>query len=167
MKRSSTVSQSVRVLVTAAALAAGAIGCGGGSTGTPAMSGACSLADVNKIFTTTDANVTTGCTVINSCHDNAGSAAGLDLTAAGGWQTKLVGKGPVANVGSSADNYSKCAGANRVYLQAGSSPATGLLLDKINPATTAPCGSHMPNLGANLSAKDFACVQSYVNTLTM
>ena len=77
----------------------------------------------NKIFTTMAANVITGCTVIGACHDNAGSAAGLDLSSAG-WQTKLIGKGPAA--------AARCHWAhvrvldqNLVYLKAGSNPAEG------------------------------------------
>ncbi len=54
---------------------------------------------------------------------------------------------------------------NQVYLKAGSNPATGLFLDKLNPDTTIPpCGAHMPNLGAPLTAAQFACVQSYLPT---
>jgi hypothetical protein len=177
MKRPSTVSQNVRAFVTAAALAVGAMGCasgndttggagaggagsgGGGSSGT-----ACALADVNKLFLTTSTN--TGCTVTGACHDAQGSAAGLDLISAG-WEQKLVGKGPSATAGA-ATLMSKCAGLNLVYLKAGTSPATGLFLDKLSPATVSapPCGVHMPNLGAPFTATQFACVQSWANTLT-
>jgi hypothetical protein len=160
MKRPSTVSQFVRVFVMTAALAAGAMGCnsGGGSS-------ACTLDDVNKIFTTTTANPVTSCTTINACHDNQGSAAGLDLASAT-WQTKLVGGNPVANMGSSMGNYSQCVG-HGPYLMAGSKPAAGLIIDKLNPAVAKPpCGAHMPNLGVMLSASQFACVQSYFTTLT-
>ena len=164
MQRTSTVSQFVRVFVTAAALVGGTMGCGsnnqtGGGGGAP-----CTLDQVQAIFTTGSTNVSTGCTVIGSCHDNMGTAAGLDLTAGSGWQTKLVGTGPMAGKGTIA---SMCTGKNLVYLQAGSKPAAGLLIDKLNPANpTPPCGVHMPNLGVMLSASDFACVQSYATTLT-
>ena len=59
-----------------------------------------------------------------------------------------------------------CAGMNFVYLKAGSNPASGLFLDKLNPATAAPCGAHMPNLPPMLTTAQFACVQSYLSTLT-
>ena len=117
MKRSFTVSQNVRVFVIAAAIAVGAVGCGSssnpdntgtagsGGTGAGGTSGggtsgggttgtACTLADVNRIFLTTQTPQNTGCTVAQACHDSNGSAAGLDLQSAG-WQTKLVGKSPV------------------------------------------------------------------------
>jgi hypothetical protein len=170
MKRPATVSQFVRFFVTTAALAACAIGCGGSGgngTGGAGMSGGqpCTIDDVNKIFVTTTANPVKGCTVINVCHDNQGSAAGLDLTSAG-WQTRLVGANPTAMKGSAMSNFSMCVG-HGPYLVAGSKPAAGLIIDKLNPATpTPPCGVHMPNLGTMLSATEFACVQSYFTTLT-
>ena len=171
MKRPVPISQNVRVFVTAAAIAVGAIGCAGGSdsTGGAGMGGAgtggtaCALTDVNKIFTSTTSN--TGCTVIGVCHDNTGAAAGLDLTSTG-WQNMLVGRAPSATAGASASLRSMCAGMNFVYPKAGSTPASGLFLDKLNPAAAAPCGAHMPNLPPMLTAQQFACVQSFANTLT-
>jgi hypothetical protein len=141
-------------------------GRGGGSANGDDAGGArgCALDDVNEIFTTMGANVTTGCTVIGACHDNAGSAAGLDLSSAG-WQTKLIGREPSPTAGASGA-MSVCAGQNLVYLEAGSNPAAGLFIDKLRPGATAPCGTHMPNLGAELSPRDFACVLSYLTTLT-
>jgi hypothetical protein len=163
MLRSSTVSQIVRAFVTAAALAAATVGCGskdmsagGGTT--------CTLDQVQAIFTTASGN--TGCTVIGACHDNAGSAAGQDLTAGSGWQNKLVGMGPVAGRGASMALQSMCAGMNRMYLIAGSKPAAGLMIDKIDPSKAAPCGAHMPNLPPALTPAQFQCVQSYLTTLT-
>jgi hypothetical protein len=166
MKLSSNISQNVRVFVAAAGIAVGAMGCGGSSDNPGTTSTACSLADVNKILITTTSNLTTGCTVIGSCHDNAGSAAGLDLTSVG-WQTKLVGKSPSTAVGA-ATTKTMCAGPgdNYVYLKAGSNPAEGLFIDKIKPGATAPCGVHMPNFGVELSATQFACIQSYLTTIT-
>jgi hypothetical protein len=146
--------------------AGGASGAGGATSGVGGAGGAaCTLEDATKIITTTSKNPLTGCTVIGACHDSEGSAAGLDL-ATMGWQTRLVGKGPVSMKGSAQSNYSKCAGMGLVYLQPGSKPATGLIVDKLDPAGTAPCGSHMPDLTVNLSARDFACLRSYLTTLT-
>jgi hypothetical protein len=180
MQRASTVSYFVQVFVAAAALAAGAMACGssnGNSTGAAGSGGGgsggggagggktCTLADVNAIVQPAGAPVPyTGCVVINACHDNAGSAAGLDLTTAG-WQTKLVGQNPVANKGASASLYSMCVG-HGPYLVAGSNPAAGLFIDKLKPGASPPCGVHMPNLGAMLSNDQFACIQSYLTTLT-
>ena len=180
MIRSSTVSQIVHVFVIATALAGGSIGCGGsvdctgaagsGGAGTAGAAGssgtACTLAEVNAIMNPpSTGGLYTGCTVISACHDNSGAAAGLDLTTAG-WQTKLVGKGPTANAGAGPGLITLCAGMGRMYLDAGSKPATGLLIDKINPNAMAPCGLHMPDLGAMLSPTQFACFQSYLTTLT-
>jgi hypothetical protein len=124
----------------------------------------CTLDQVQAIFNTADQN--TGCTVINACHDNSGSAAGLDLTAGSGWQNKLVGMNPVAGKGASPALSSMCVGKGP-YLTAGSKPATGLMVSKIDPGQTAPCGAHMPNLpGSTLTAAQFQCVQSYLTTLT-
>ena len=171
MKRPVSISQSVRVFVTAVAIGVGVIGCaaGGDTTGGAGMGGAgaggttCALVDVNKIFLSTSTN-TPGCTVIGACHDNAGAAAGLDLTTAG-WQNMLVGHAPSATAGAQGLR-SMCAGMNLVYLKAGSNPAAGLFIDKLNPSTAAPCGAHMPNLPPMLTAAQFACVQSYLTTLT-
>jgi len=168
MKRPVSISQSVRVFVTAVAIGVGVIGCaaGGDTTGGAGMGGAgaggaaCALADVNKIFMSTPTN--TGCTVISACHDNAGTAAGLDLTTAG-WQNMLVGRAPSATAGAL---KSMCAGKGLVYLNSGSNPATGLFIDKLNPAAAAPCGVHMPNLGTMLTPQQFSCVQSFATTLT-
>jgi len=170
MNRPSTVSQFVRVFVSAAALSAGALGCGSGSGGGGAAgaggSAACTLDQANAIVDSPSSKLPyTGCTLIGSCHDNSGSAAGLDLKSAG-WQTKLVGQNPVAMKGSAMPNWSMCVG-HGPYLNAGSNPATGLMIDKLDPSkATPPCGAHMPNLGAMLSASDFACLRSYLTTLT-
>jgi len=118
---------------------------------------------VQTIFTSTSTG-NTGCTVLGACHDNAGAAAGLDLTAGSGWQNKLVGKAPMDGAGSLP---SKCTGKSLTYLTAGSTPAAGLFIDKINPVTsTAPCGDHMPNLPPPLTMTQFACVRSYLTTIT-
>jgi hypothetical protein len=196
MKRSSTASHFARVFLAAAAIAAGAAGCGsdngggsgGGGSGGAGSGGAgsggagsgaagsggggaggsmaaCSLDDVNKLFASSTTNIA-GCTVIGQCHDNQGAAAGLDLTSAG-WQTKLIGKSPTANKGGDPSLYSQCADMGRTYLVAGSNPATGLLIDKIDPNhILAPCGMHMPSLGGPLSQAKFNCIRSYLTTLT-
>jgi hypothetical protein len=171
MSRSSAAVQIVGLFVTAGLFAVGAMNCGSsgggdttGTAGTGAPAG-CTLDQVQAIFTSTTGN--TGCTVIGACHDNNGAAAGLDLTAGSGWQSKLVGMGPVANKGGGASLYSMCAGMNLQYLKAGSKPAAGLMIDKIDPShTSAPCGAHMPNLPPPLTTTQFNCVQSYLTTLT-
>jgi hypothetical protein len=83
-----------------------------------------------------------------------------------GWQNNLVGKSPTAGAGTATGFPTMCAGMGMVYLNAGSNPATGLFLDKINPSVVVPCGAHMPYLQANLTMAQFACIQSWANTLT-
>ena len=56
-------------------------------------------------------------------------------------------------------------GANQgwVYLVPGSSPATGLFMEKFkaNPS----CGAKMPNLGDSVSSVDLECFQRWANVL--
>ena len=87
-------------------------------------------------------------------------SAALDLTATG-LAARLVGKGPVANMGSIP---SLCANMSKVYLTAGSNPATGLLLDKLTNA--AGCGSRMPLGLPALSTSEISCVRSWATTVT-
>lgn len=177
MQRPLTVSQNVRVFVGAAAIALGAMACGssgGGVTGAAGTSGGagtgggstpCTLDQVNQIFVST--KTVSGCTVTGSCHDASGSAAGLDLLAAN-WSANLVGHAPSATAGVD-PNKSMCAGMGFVYLEAGSNPAKGLFIDKIDPSKddlSVPCGKHMPSLFQALTADQFACVRSFFTTLT-
>ena len=180
MNRSSTVSQNVRFFVAAAALAVGVTACGGGSStpsgaagsggggsGAAGTSGtACSLADVTKIITYSASPANTGCTLTGACHDAMGSAAGLSF-AVTGWQDQLVGKGPTSADAGITPYKSLCSGMNLTYLNAGSNPATGLVIDKIDPSKpTPPCGAHMPNLPPTLTTAQFNCMVSYFTTLT-
>ena len=110
----------------------------------------CTQAQVDTIFAAK-------CTV---CHGPGGAYAGLDLSSTG-LASRLVGVAPPGG-GSAAPSV--CTGMSKVYLTAGSNPATGLLLDKLgsNPG----CGVRMPYMLAALSASDIACVQSWANTVT-
>ena len=60
---------------------------------------------------------------------------------------------------------SVCAGGGSVYLVAGSAPATGLFIDKLNAKTASSCGERMPMVGM-LSATELGCVQEWANRLT-
>jgi hypothetical protein len=176
MKRPSTISQNVRIFVAATALAVGAAACGGGSgdstggagsggTGTAGTNGtACSLDDVNKIFVSPPGSAVAGCTITGTCHDANGSGGGFSMLAPS-WQNNLVGKGPVPSP-ATATFPSMCANMNLMFLNANSKPATGLFLDKINPAINPPCGLAMPELQPRLTSAQFACIQSWANTLT-
>jgi hypothetical protein len=169
MKRPSIASQNVRVLVAATALAVGAIGCGsggGGSTGGGGSNGgggtSGTTCDAMPIFTTY------GC-AIPACHSATGPAANFDMQTAG-WETKLIGKappggGPPGADGGASLTASMCANMAKVYLVAGSNPATGLFIDKLfllHPE----CGARMPNIGGPLTTKELTCVQQWATALT-
>jgi hypothetical protein len=115
----------------------------------PGTGGAC---DVPKTFA--DALCAT-------CHDKTGSNGGFDMASAD-WETHLVG---VAPKGGGSSVASECAGGGRVYLVAGSKPATGLFLDKLKPKTASLCGDPMPPIG-ELTTAQLDCIQQWANALT-
>jgi hypothetical protein len=91
-----------------------------------------------------------------SCHSAAVKLSGFDMETAG-WETHLVGVNPTS--------MSMACATNGPYLVAGSSPAKGLFLQKINGSQ--PCGTRMPYPGTTPMAQpDIDCVQSWANTLT-
>ena len=122
---------------------------------TPADAGSttCDLAGVQTLF---GAKLCT----ISGCHASTQPAAGLDLLSAG-LADRLLNKGPTANAGPLP---SMCVGPNRNYLNGGSNPATGLLLDKVG--TTPPCGARMPSGGAPLNNNEMACLRSWALSVT-
>jgi hypothetical protein len=94
-----------------------------------------------------------------ACHDEKGTFGGFDMKSPG-WETHLVGVAP-----KGVTSASKCMTGGKVYLVAGSSPATGLFLEKLKASTTT-CGDPMPLLADQLDAKSLACVQQWANALT-
>jgi hypothetical protein len=60
-------------------------------------------------------------------------------------------------------NLSQCGEVATPYLIAGSTPAMGLLLDKLTPSR--PCGDTMPTLDS-LNPTEVACIQSWATGLT-
>jgi hypothetical protein len=110
--------------------------------------------------------ITSKCT-IGGCHntgDAPNSGAGLDLTINPTIGMRLVG---VMSPGNTAAG-SSCAGNAEPYLTPNVSPATGLLIDKINPAP--PCGTEMPYpglAGQLLTAAQTACVEQWAEGLVM
>ena len=119
----------------------------------PAKSPADGACDVPTIF------ASYGCP---TCHDVKGSFGGFDM-ASPGWETHLVG---VAPKGGGASSPSVCTGGGRVYLAAGSSPATGLFMDKLKPKTASSCGDRMPLIADPLTSAELDCVQQWANALT-
>jgi len=113
--------------------------------------------------------ITQQCT--NVCHSTSmGTAAligaGLDLTIDSNIASKLVG------VKSPGANGSSCGGNNEPYLEAGSNPAKGLFIWKIqtNPRcdqNSACCGALMPQGSpTGLSAAQQQCIIQWATTLT-
>jgi hypothetical protein len=156
MKAHYFASQNARALVVAAALAVGVSACGsgggGGGGGAGTGGGTC---DATKIFSTY------GC-AIPACHSNVNPAANFDQQTPG-WEHAMVGKAPPG--GGPAATASMCANMGKVYLVAGSQPATGLFLDKLK-LITPPCGARMPNIGGPLTTPELNCVQDWANALT-
>jgi hypothetical protein len=95
---------------------------------------------------------------LSGCHDATYKQGGLDLTNDAGLAGRLLG------VASSGMNGSACGGNTTPYLVAGSSPAAGLLLDKMFAASV-PCGTKMPSLGT-LTQQDTDCIKSWALGLT-
>jgi hypothetical protein len=83
----------------------------------------------------------------------------MDLGSAG-VAGRLLGQGPSTNVSGGA----MCTSAGKPYLVAGSNPATGLLMDKMDPDKVT-CGSTMSVLG-QLTASQLSCLSSWATALT-
>jgi hypothetical protein len=108
--------------------------------------------------------VTSQC--VSACHNPNNAAivgGGFDMTVNSSIGTRLVG---VKSTGTSAVG-SKCGGNPTPYLVAGSNPATGLLIDKIQKSTP-ECGDQMPLGGPPfLSSVQQQCLINWATTLTM
>jgi hypothetical protein len=128
-------------------------GCGSSSGDTPdAGPTTCDFTAANAIFVPKCATA--------GCHDATGSAAGLDMKSAG-LETRLLGKMPP---GGGTTFPSVCSGMNKIYLVAGSNPASGLFIDKL---TSSPgCGAQMPYTGAKLSTAETNCIKSWATSVT-
>jgi hypothetical protein len=160
MKASFIASQNVRALLATAALAVGLGACGGGSgspTGAAGTGGGAgtggSACDVPAIFNSY------GCAT-PACHGGPTPAAAFAQDVPG-WETAMVGK--AAPGGGPQSTASMCMG--KVYLVAGSQPATGLFMDKLK-MTTPVCGARMPNIGGPLTSHELDCVQTWADALT-
>ncbi len=128
-------------------------GSGGSGTGGTSGGGNCTGGNSG------DQIITSTC--LPGCH-SGGTAqttgAGLDLTIDSGIKSRLVGVMP-----SGSNIFSMCGSAGEPYLNAGSNPATGLLIDKIHPGP--PCGVQMPEVGT-ITADQQQCIVQWATTLT-
>jgi hypothetical protein len=100
------------------------------------------------------------CTTVG-CH-TAGTTTtggGLDLTASG-LVARLLNKGPSTNINAGA----ACTTAGKPYLVPNSSPATGLLLDKMSQSTTT-CGTVMPQIGS-VNGTQMDCLKQWATAVT-
>jgi hypothetical protein len=139
-------------------IAAGLVGCGGGGGTTPVQ---CPDPKTTYFATTANGNTLGRSCAANGCHAATNPAGGFDM-ATPGWETTMVGK--VAPGGGAGALESKCGGMNRMYLNPGSQPATGLFMDKFKDPP--PCGVVMPNIGVQFSSAELACIQEWANGLT-
>jgi len=94
----------------------------------------------------------------SGCHNATDKTSGLDLTAGSGLPARLLGVMPM-----SISFF--CASSAMPYLTAHSTPATGLLLDKITKSMPS-CGARMPFNMSPLTSTEIACIQSWANTVT-
>jgi hypothetical protein len=97
-----------------------------------------------------------------ACHDKTGAFGGFDMATAG-WEARMVGMAPK---GGGSATPSVCATGGRVYLVAGSAPATGLFLDKLKAKTASLCGDTMPLALEPMTPTELDCVQRWANGLT-
>jgi hypothetical protein len=130
---------------------------GGGGSGSPlgqaGSGGGASVCDAPKMV------FSASCSPVG-CHSaNSSGGAGLDLASAG-VVARLLGQGPSTNTAAAA----ACEGAGKPYLAAGSNPATGLLMDKVDPAKVT-CGTSMALLG-QLDAAEVACLTAWATAVT-
>jgi hypothetical protein len=100
------------------------------------------------------------CSTDGSCHGSM-PAGGFDMKTAG-WETHL--KGVMPKGGGSGATASMCTTSTQPYLVAGSSPATGLFIDKLTKAVP-PCGGVMPSIGGPLTAAEKDCVIKWATKL--
>jgi pilus assembly protein FimV len=135
----------------------GTTGTGGGSGGSMGTAGTGGGGPCNamSIF------AMHSCAFPGACHDASGTSAGFNM-ATPGWEKNLVGKVPQG--GGAAGFSSACKSSGMPYLMAGSVPAQGLFLKKLQPKP--PCGSEMPVLTTYLTPDELACVQTWANSLT-
>lgn len=133
-------------------LTAGTGGTGntGGSSG--GSSGVCDAPTM--VFKSVD--TLKGCGAANGCHDAVSMESGLDLVSAG-VISRLLDKTPDSTLSLS------CKGITTPYLKSGSTPATGLLLDKLNSGS---CGLPMPYPTGGLPQAQRDCITQWANAVT-
>jgi hypothetical protein len=128
----------------------------GGGTGTGGGGGSSSICDApTMVFASTD--LQKGCGSDTACHSVNTHEAGLDLVSPG-VVSRLLDKmvNPATTV--------SCNGSTTAYLKSGTSPAQGLMIDKLN--ATPSCGLPMPYPGGGLPAAQKTCLIQWANAVT-
>jgi hypothetical protein len=135
-------------------------GTGGGGTGGGGSSGTGGTVASNCTGGNDGAMMVASICATSGCHDTSDApfSGGLDLTVNSSIGSRLVG----GSAGTVAQN-SSCTGMGP-YLDPGSNPATGLLIDKVK--ATFPCGNQMPFGGTPLTAQQQTCLVQWATTLT-
>jgi hypothetical protein len=95
----------------------------------------------------------------SSCHSSSNNIlnAGLDMTLDSNIGSRLVG------VMSKGQGASLCGSSTEPYLVPNVTPATGLLIDKLN--SSPPCGVQMPELPPYLTAAQTQCFINWATTI--
>jgi hypothetical protein len=133
----------------------------GGSTGTGGTASNCTGAMDGATLVTNNC-ATTFCHIPGALND--GTCGGLDLTVDANIASRLIGVLPTGNDGS------VCGGTTKPYLDAGSNPATGLLIDKMTMSSGAalcPGGASMPFGLGLLPTAQRTCIQQWAEGLIM
>jgi hypothetical protein len=103
-----------------------------------------------------DAILKSSTCAVAGCHGVNAPSGGLDLFS-DGLVTRLLGKAP------NPATTQLCSGGMQ-YLVPDSNPATGLILDKLNPLPS--CGGTMPSPLGNLPADQKQCLQEWATAVT-
>jgi hypothetical protein len=145
-----------------------------GGTGTGGTSGGGGTSGVNCTGDLDGASLVTKNCAVSGCHTTADApalGANLDLTVDATIGSRLVGVVSAATSNNGA--APACVNFSEALLNAGTSPATGLLVQKIqtNPtcsgSNTPPCcGSSMPFGLLPLSTAQQQCIIQWATTLT-
>jgi hypothetical protein len=105
-----------------------------------------------------------GCGIDGVCH-GANPAANFDMVSAG-WETRLVGVAPKGGGMLAASIcFADPALKTMPYINAGTNPATGLLMTKLMGNACSPMGKQMPSGLPPLTTDQMKCFQDFANKL--
>jgi hypothetical protein len=128
-------------------------GTGTGGSGGGGTSGVCDAPMM--LFQSTDLQA--GCGSNAACHGATAKESGLDLVSAG-VVARLLDKAPDPAMSVS------CSASTMPYLISNTSPAQGLMIDKLNG--TPSCGAPMPYPLGNLASAQRTCLMQWATAVT-